>query len=82
MFATQRRPDGRPTFRHSHVGGKFQSRMTATTSTIAAAAAVQPSGLGYLSHRRRLIAALVLPPVGATVALLALHHAAGQSRAR
>jgi hypothetical protein len=52
--------------------------MTATTSTIAAAAAVKPSGLGYRSHRRRLIAAaVVLPPVGTTVALLALHHAAG-----
>ena len=51
--------------------------MTATTSTIAAAAVVKPSGLGYGSHRRRLIAAVVLPPVGTTVALLALHHAAG-----
>jgi hypothetical protein len=51
--------------------------MTATTSMIAPAAAVKPSGLGYGSHRRRLIAAVVLPPVGATVVLLALHHAAG-----
>jgi hypothetical protein len=51
--------------------------MTATTSTITAAAAVKPSGLGYSAHRWRLIAAVVLPPVGTTVALLALHHAAG-----
>jgi hypothetical protein len=50
--------------------------MTATTSTIAAAGAVKPSGLGYFTHRRLLIAAVVLPPVGTTVALLALHHAA------
>ena len=50
--------------------------MTAATPTITAAAAPRPSGLGYRRPPRRLIAAAVLPPVGATVALLALHHAA------
>ena len=50
--------------------------MTAATPTITAAAASRPSGLGYRTPPRRLIAAAVLPPVGATVALLALHHAA------
>ena len=53
--------------------------MTASTSTIDAAPAVKPPGLGYRSPSRRLIAAIVLPPVGTTVALLALHHAAGQT---
>ena len=38
---------------------------------------MKPSRLGYGSHRRRLIAAVVLPPVGAVLILLALHHAAG-----
>ncbi len=49
--------------------------MTAATSTIAVPA-LKPSWLGDSPHRRRLIAAIVLPPIGATVALLALHHAA------
>ena len=51
--------------------------MSASTSTIAPAPAVEPSGVGSRSPSRRLIAAVVLPPVGTTVALLALHHAAG-----
>src|SRR5262245_25765446 len=42
------------------------------------AAVVKPSkNVGSGSQRLRVVAAIVLPPVGATVALLALHHAAG-----
>jgi hypothetical protein len=42
------------------------------------AAAVKPANdVGSGSNRLRLWAAIVLPPVGAAVALLALHHAAG-----
>jgi hypothetical protein len=51
--------------------------MTATTPTIAAAATAKRFRISSGSPRRRLIAAaVVLIPVGATVALLALHHAA------
>ena len=54
--------------------------MTAATPTITAPAAPRPSGLGLRWPRQRLLtAAIVLPPIGATVALLALHHAATQS---
>jgi hypothetical protein len=53
--------------------------VTASTSTIPAAAALKPSLLSYRSHRPRLYAAAVLPPVGAVLILLALHHAAGQA---
>jgi hypothetical protein len=40
---------------------------------------VKPSLLSYRSQRLRLYGAAVLPPVGASVILLALHHAAGQA---
>jgi hypothetical protein len=49
-----------------------------TPSTVPAAAVVKSShDLGYGSPRLRLLAAVVLPPVGATLILLAYHHAAG-----
>jgi hypothetical protein len=51
--------------------------MTATTLTMKAAAAMRRPRLGYDSHRRRLIAAVALPPVGAVLILLDLHYAAG-----
>jgi hypothetical protein len=49
-----------------------------TPSTVPAAAVVEPShDLGSGSQRLRLLAATVLPPAGATLMLLAYHHAAG-----
>lgn len=56
--------------------------MTSASFTAPAAAVVRPPhDVGSHSPRRRLItAAIVLPPVGATVVLLALHRAATQAQ--
>ena len=48
-----------------------------TVSTVPRAAVVKPSHVGSAVQRLRLLAAAVLPPAGATLILLAYHHAAG-----
>ena len=61
--------------------GDGQTAESAALPTPGAAVVKPSNNVGSGSQRLRLFAAAVLPPVGATVILLALHHAAGLAEA-